>query len=120
MAYTKLQLQMIFASMIPALINKARELGYQVTGGEWYRSPEEAARLAKLGKGIKNSLHCDKLAIDLNLFKDGVYQTSTEAHRQLGTWWESQSAGKPFVCHWGGNFGDGNHYSLTSDTDNRK
>jgi len=109
---TLLQTQFIFASLVPRLIDKARELGYQVTGGEWHRSKEEAARLAKLGKGIKNSLHTDKLAIDLNLFRDGVYQTSTEAHRALGTWWEMQSAGKDFVTHWGGHFGDGNHYSI--------
>ena len=107
-----LQKQMIFAAMVPSLINEARRLGYQVTLGEALRSREEALRLSKLGVGLKNSLHIDKLAIDLNLFKDGVYQKTTEAHRQLGTWWEMQSAGKDFVCHWGGHFGDGNHYSI--------
>ena len=109
---TRLQKQMIFSRLVPRLIDKAHELGYEVTGGEWLRSTHEAARLAKLGVGLKNSLHIDKLAIDLNLFKDGVYLKTTEAHRQLGTWWEMQSAGKDFVCHWGGHFGDGNHYSI--------
>ena len=91
-------------------------MGYEVTLGEAWRSPEEAARLAKLGKGIVNSLHCDKLAIDLNLFKARRYLTSSEAHRPLGEWWEQQHR----LCRWGGRFldeegrpaPDGNHYSL--------
>lgn len=109
---TLLQTQFIFSTLVPRLIDEAHRLGFQVTGGEWLRSPEEAARLAKKGVGLKNSLHKDKLAIDLNLFRDGVYQRTTEAHRQLGTWWEAQSAGKDYVTHWGGHFGDGNHYSI--------
>ena len=109
---TLLEKQFTFASLIPLLINKAIEFGYTVTLGEAYRSPEEAVRLAKLGKGIKNSLHVLKLAIDLNLFRNGIYLTSEEAHRMLGTYWESLSVGKPYVCTWGGHFGDGNHYSI--------
>ena len=115
---TLLQKQVEFARLVPLLINKAFELGYTVTLGECYRSPEEAARLAKLGKGIKNSLHTVKLAIDLNLFRDGVYLTDNESHRTLGTYWESLSNGKEYITYWGGHFGDGNHYSITDG--NRK
>lgn len=100
--------QSLFASLVPRLIDKACEMGFEVTLGEAYRSPEEAARLAKLGKGIKGSLHTLKLAIDLNLFRNGVYQSATEAHRPLGVWWEQQNV----LCAWGGWFKDGNHYSL--------
>jgi len=102
------QKQSLFASLIPGLINQAIKLGFEITLGEAYRSPEEAARLAKLGKGIKNSNHTIKLAIDLNLFKNGKYLSSTKSHKELGEWWESQST----LCAWGGRFGDGNHYSL--------
>lgn len=109
---TLIQKQFMFASLVPLLITEARKLGYQVTLGEAYRSPEEAKRLAKLKKGIAKSLHTVKLAIDLNLFRDGKYLTDTEAHRALGTWWELQSAGKDFNCTWGGHWGDGNHYSI--------
>lgn len=80
-----------------------------MTFGETYRSPEEAKRLAKLGIGLKDSLHISKLAIDLNLFKDGRYLSSTESHKKIGEWWERQDE----LCCWGGRFGDGNHYSLT-------
>jgi len=109
---TLLQKQFAFVSLVPLLIEKMILLGYTVTFGECYRSPEEAARLAKQGKGIKGSLHTQRLAIDLNLFRDGIYLTDNEAHRQFGTYWETLSAGKDFTCYWGGNFGDGNHYSI--------
>ena len=97
--------------MVPRLIDKAINLGYEVILGEAQRSPEEAKRLAKLNKGIMDSLHIIKLAIDLNLFKNGVYLKKTEDHKKLGEWWESQSTNE-YICAWGGHFGDGNHYSI--------
>jgi len=103
-----------FARLVPLLITQAFEMGYEVTLGEGWRSPEEAKRLAGLKKGIKRSLHCDRLAIDLNLFKDGKWLKTTENHHTLGVWWELQS-GPDFTCCWGGRFGDGNHYSLSYD-----
>lgn len=106
------QKQSIFAALLPRLLDKALSMGFEMTLGETYRSPEEAARLAKLGKGIKNSLHTLKLAIDINLFRDGHYLSSTESHRELGEWWEEQSTDE-YECCWGGRFGDGNHYSIS-------
>lgn len=103
--------QTVFASLIPHLINDAIGLGYEVTLGEAWRSPFEAARLAKLGTGIKNSLHTSRLAIDLNLFKDGKYLTKTQDYQELGLIWESHSTVE-YICHWGGKFGDGNHFSI--------
>lgn len=92
--------------MAAHLILKAEAMGWEVTLGEAWRSEEEARRLAARRVGIRRSLHCDRLAIDLNLFVDGVWLQSTEAHRELGEWWESVGGA------WGGRFGDGNHYSL--------
>ena len=83
-------------------------MGYEMTFGETWRSPQEAARLVKLGQGIKNSLHTQRLAIDINLFKNGKYLTSTESYRFLGEWWQTLHP----LCRWGGDFGDGNHFSL--------
>ena len=100
--------QSLFAGLVASLIDHALALGFDVTLGEAYRSPEEAARLAALGLGIKSSLHTARLAIDLNLFRGGTYLTSNEAHEPLGVWWEKQDP----LCRWGGRFGDGNHYSL--------
>lgn len=98
--------QQRFAHMVGELIHKAESLGYGITFGEAWRSPEEADRLAKAGKGIKRSLHCDRLAIDINLFKNGQYLSDTQDHLLLGIWWEEQGGS------WGGRFVDGNHYSL--------
>ncbi len=98
-----------FAVMVARLILHAGELGYEVTLGEAWRSEYEATRLAKQKLGIKRSLHSDRLAIDLNLFRDGVWLKTTEDHRPLGDWWE-QIGGA-----WGGRFNDGNHYSLAHE-----
>ena len=106
---TTRQKQSLFVELVAHLILQARRSGYEFTFGEAYRSPEEAARLAKLGKGIAASLHTQRLAIDFNLFKDGRYLTRTEAYRPLGAYWESLHP----LCRWGGQFGDGNHFSIT-------
>lgn len=103
------QKQCRFASMVSTLIRRAEQMGYQVTLGEAYRTPEQAEVNVATGTGISNSLHCIRLAIDINLFKDGVYLSTTEDHRPLGEWWESIGGS------WGGRFSnpDGNHYSLS-------
>jgi hypothetical protein len=106
--------QSAFARRVGSLILKADSLGYEITFGEAYRSPEEAARLARLGRGILKSLHTSRLAIDINLFKDGVYLPSTESHKELGEYWESLSTDE-IKCAWGGRFEDGNHYSVEHD-----
>lgn len=105
------QKQRVFAGLVARLILHAEALGYEVTLGEAYRPPEQAQRMAAEGKGIAKSLHTERLAIDLNLFRDGVYLTRTEDHLLLGEWWEAQSSGE-FRCCWGGRFNDGNHYSI--------
>ncbi len=86
-----------FARLVPQLINKAFDLGYKVTLGDAYRDP-------RCPYGSKSSRHRMRLAIDLNLFKDGVYLTETDDHESLGMWWESKGG------LWGGRFNDGNHY----------
>lgn len=98
--------QALFAQMAALLIIKAGDMGYAVTLGEAYRSPAEARRLAAMGSGIAGSLHCDRLAIDLCLFRGGVYLTATADYEPLGIWWEGKGGA------WGGRFGDGNHFSL--------
>jgi hypothetical protein len=105
---TLLAKQQLFVRLLIELLIKADALGYDITLGEALRSPEEARRLALLGKGIVNSLHCDKLAIDLNLFKNGKYLSDTEDHRPLGEYWKTLHT----LCRWGGDFHDGNHYSI--------
>lgn len=97
-----------FARMVADLIIKAYDLGYEVTLGDAYRDPRLHGVVGeKKGYGHPKSCHKIRLAIDLNLFdKDGNFLTTTEDHRQLGEWWESQGGS------WGGRFNDSNHYSL--------
>lgn len=103
--------QSLFVRLVARLINKATALNYELTFGEAFRTPEQAALNAKTGAGIANSLHIQRLAIDLLLFKDGVWLTKTADYTQLGEWWEQQSTPEATCC-WGGRFGDGNHFSI--------
>ena len=94
--------QKLFSRLVPRLLDKAHELGYEVTLGHAMRCQD-----CKVGKPY--SLHKSKLAIDLNLFKNGKYLTKTSDHEPLGLYWESLNP----LCKWGGRFQDGNHYSIT-------
>lgn len=103
------QKQRAFAKLVARLLDKAHELGYEVTLGDAYRDPRlHGAFGEKKGYGRSRSCHKLRLAIDLNLFKDGKYLVSTEDHRPLGEWWEKQHD----LARWGGRFQDGNHYSF--------
>jgi len=85
-----------FTQMVANLINYAYLQGYELTFGDaWAHDGHK-----------KNSNHYIRLAIDLNLFKDGVYLTETSDHEFLGLFWEEMGGS------WGGRFNDGNHYSL--------
>lgn len=103
--------QRLFMRLLGQFINWIYQQGYAVTGGELERSAAQAIANAKAGTGIANSLHLIRLAIDLNLFIDGVYQTHSEAYKPLGDYWKSLHP----LCRWGGDFHsrpDGNHFSL--------
>jgi len=88
-----------FTLMVADLIKFAYSSGYELTFGDAW---------AKTGHMV-GSLHYDRLAIDLNLFKDGKYLTGSGDHKPLGEYWEAQGG------TWGGRFKDGNHYSLAHD-----
>lgn len=104
-----LVLQFAFSRLIPRLFDKAFSLGVEITVGDAFRDPRVHGALGvKVGYGHKSSAHKQKLAIDLNLFKDGIFINGTEGHRQLGEWWEKQHP----LARWGGRFEDGNHYSF--------
>lgn len=110
MSETLGQCQRRFLPMVAKLIDFAYAQGYELTAGELYRTPEQAALNAKTGAGIAHSLHTQRLAIDLQLFKDGTYLTDSGAYRSLGEFWETLDTD---AC-WGGRFSkpDGNHFSL--------
>ena len=87
-----------FAQMVARLLITAAARGYDVTFGDAYRDP-------RCPYGSKNSLHKKRLAIDLNLFKNGKWLTDGSGHDELHDLWDK----------WGGAErikGDLNHYSL--------
>lgn len=108
--------QRLFMRLVPRLLDYIHEQGYECTGGDLYRDKRAFGELGEAmvtadGKkvyGRKWSNHKQRLAIDLNLFKDGVYLTSTKDHRKFGEYWEQMHE----LCKWGGHYDDGNHYSL--------
>jgi len=123
--------QELFMRLLPRLIDKAHELGFEIRGGSLFRDPRlhggkgvtsvmhwledhypeihtKAEMAGYSHYGSKNSEHKDKCAIDLNLFRNGVFLFTGEDHRDLGSWWEAQHPN----CRWGGRFQDANHYEL--------
>lgn len=99
-----LDAQQAFAAAVPRLIQQAILLGFKVTLGDAYRDPRVHGPLGrKIGYSASNSKHKQRLAIDLNLYRDGQYITSSADHAPLGDFWESIGG------IWGG-YHDGNHY----------
>ncbi len=112
MSETLGQKQRRFLPLVAKLIDFAYAQGYELTEGEGYRTPEQAALNAQHGSGIANSLHTLRLAIDLQLFKDGIYLTDSTAYKTLGEYWKTLDPD----ASWGGDFHsrpDGNHFSLS-------
>lgn len=135
------QQQRRFVQLVAKLIEFAYASGYEFTFGEAYRSDEQAeinalgaqgrARLVttlqaalefslladkianNAGSGVRNSLHQQRLAIDLNLFRGGVFLTEVEDYRIVGEFWKTLDPD----CRWGGDFthADADHFSLTWD-----
>jgi hypothetical protein len=110
---TYLELQQEFAQKVSELIFEAIKLGYQVTLGEAWRPRLTAEFYASQHMGISNSLHTHRLAIDLNLFKDGKFLVRKEDYEPLGVVWKSWSKKEYRLC-WGGDFKspDSDHFSL--------
>jgi hypothetical protein len=102
--------QVIFAQNVGKLIDYVFKTPFTCTLGEVYRTPEQAVLDAKKGIGIKDSLHIKRLAIDLNLFKNGKYLTDSKDYATLGAYWKSLHV----LNSWGGDFPkpDGNHFNM--------
>ena len=82
------------------LVQKATELGFQVTAGELYRTPEQQEIYVKTGRSkTMQSLHLQRRAVDLNFFKDGKLVYDKAVLAPLGAYWESLHP----LNSWGGN-----------------
>ena len=104
--------QALFAENAAYLILEINRQGLHCTFGDAFRSPEQAKINASEGKGIVHSLHCERLAIDLNLISsEGVYLTAKEAYQPFGEFWKNLNPANK----WGGDFVhlvDSNHFQM--------
>jgi hypothetical protein len=103
--------QRVFTKNIGIFIGWCYANGYELTFGEATRDPRVAELNAAAGTGILHTLHDKRLAIDLNLFKDGVLLTTKENYQPLGDAWKSLD----ILNCWGGDFSkpDSDHFSMT-------
>lgn len=127
-------LQREFTRHLTALQTKILADGFEFTLGEAYRSAEQAAinslslydraRIremletkypvvaaaigASTSVGIKNSVHRNRLAEDLQLFKDGIWLEDASHYIPFGAWWKIQHP----AARWGGDWGDADHFSF--------
>lgn len=104
------ELQKDFTSCIAELIIFANDSGLELTFGDAYRDPRVHGEVGrKIGYGHKSSAHKQRLAVDFNLFSsEGDYLTSTLDYEPLGRYWVTLHS----HASWGGDFGDGNHFSF--------
>jgi hypothetical protein len=111
--------QAFFAQNVAKLLMFISSKGYSCTFGEAWRPPEMAEIYAKEGKGIVDSQHCKRLAIDLNIYdQKGNWIKVSEDLKPFGDYWEA-------LCNanrWGGNFtkhgghiDDGDHWEMRSE-----
>lgn len=116
------KLQRHFATkLLPRLLLHIDLLGYEVTLGDAYRDERSHGKYGHIlvdanGKrvyGARYSNHKLRLAINLNLFKNGKYLSSGKEFDEIGRYWLSLSNLIPGVkTAWGGPSGDANHFSI--------
>ncbi len=113
--------QDIFLQHVAKLIAHAKDLGFVITGGELFRTPEQQRIHMREGRSkTMSSRHMKRLAIDLNFFTEGpggalslCYDKSVL--QPLGDFWEGLDA----LNRWGGNwqsFKDTPHFERQGDT----
>lgn len=80
--------QVAFTDDVIRLLAWARNNGYEVTLGEAWRTPEQQKIYVEAGRSkTLKSQHLSRLAVDLNVFKDGRL-CGRDQIRPLGEYWE--------------------------------
>lgn len=92
--------QAAFLLDVCKLVQFATKYSYVVTGGELWRPVEMQELYVKTGRSkTMDSQHLNRLAIDLNIFENGVLCTH-DAVKPLGKFWESLNVRN----RWGGSW----------------
>ncbi len=99
-----------FTRSIAYFLVWCHENGYEVFGAELYRTPEQARIYASQGRGIVNSVHCKKLAMDIYRLKGGTVTWEADDYTAMGEKWKSMH----HQARWGGDFKnrDAVHFSF--------
>jgi len=93
--------QRFFSQHLALLIQRAAQLGYEVTMGDVYRDPEWQQVMVRRGKSkTLESRHLKRLAVDLFLWKDDNVTWDCDDYQPLGEWWENLSPAHV----WGGSW----------------
>lgn len=107
--------QVLFAKHVAMLIQFIFAQGLSVSFGEAWRTPEQAKWDFEHHIGIIDSLHCKRLAVDLNFHDmDGSYIKDPKRYEFAGKYWESLHPQN----RWGGRFshgcarGDATHFEM--------
>lgn len=93
--------QYLFLLDVIKLLQFAIGLGFEVTFGEAFRTPEQQKIYFDTGRSkTMESDHLKRRAIDLNFFLNGVLCYDREKLQPIGDYWESLHPGN----RWGGNW----------------
>ncbi len=80
--------QQTFTFNIASLITYAFRNGFKLTFGEVYRTIEQQKIYFDTGRSkTMNSRHLQRLAVDFNIFKDGVLLNDPKLIQPLGEYW---------------------------------
>jgi hypothetical protein len=97
--------QQEFAVAIAKLVLYATEIGLPVTFGDAYRDPRLHGEMGiKKGYGMASSCHKLRLAVDLNIIKDGKIADVSE-YKKLQKYWHDNLGGSELIEE------DANHFS---------
>jgi len=100
---TMVEQQAAFLKDVAKLIEAAETFGLVVTAGELYRSQYQQDFYVKTGASkVNHSIHQDRMAIDLNFFKNGVLTYKLEDTKAMGDFWELLNSQNK----WGGRWKD--------------
>lgn len=93
--------QHAFAQDVAKLLQWLGANGFMVTLGEAWRTPEQQAIYVSTKKSTTmKSKHLERLAIDLNIFKDGKWLVDYESLKEIGEVWKRLSPSNV----WGGDW----------------
>jgi len=96
--------QQLFTRNIAKLISYAHLMGFGLSFGHAWRSPEEQQRLFDQGLSRTHaSQHLSRLAVDFNVFLAGRLCLEWSTIKILGDYWESLHPDNRWGGDWNGN-----------------